>query len=125
VTEPSVRPNDQESENVFALVAQLARRASDGQLVVAAGVGIASAAIIGLLRPSWWLAALPLLCVGSFGIWGIAERTAAERQARLGPAFVGRGTLAAIRITAAVIGTVAGVLALLAIVARAIGTWIS
>ena len=63
-----------EGENIFALVAQLARRATDGQLVIAAAVGIASAALIGLAWPGWWLLALPLLCIGSFGIWGIAER---------------------------------------------------
>ena len=125
MTEPTVRPNDQEGESIFALVAQLARRASDGQLVLAAVVGIASGAAIGLVRPSLWFVALPLLCVGSFGVWGVAERTSAERYARLGPAFVGRRTLAGIRVTAALVGTLAGLLALLAAVARAIGTWIS
>lgn len=114
-----------DGESVFALVAQLARRASDGQLVAAAAIGIASAAIIGLVRPSWWFVALPLLCIGSFGIWGVADRTAAERQHRLGPTFAGRRTLAGVQIVAAVIGTAAGVIALLAVVARAIGTWIS
>ena len=114
-----------DGESVFALAAQLARRASDGQLVGAAAIGIASAAIVGLVRPSWWFVALPLLCVGSFGIWGVAERTAAERQQRLGPTFSGRRALAAVRIIAAVTGTIAGAMVLLAIVARAIGTWIS
>jgi hypothetical protein len=114
-----------DGENLFALVARLARRASDGQLVVAAAAGVASAAIVGLLLPDWWLLALPLLCVGSVGVWGIAERTSAEREARLGPTYGGRRTLAGVRITAAVIGTLAGALALLALVARAIGTWIS
>lgn len=114
-----------DGESLFAVVAQLARRASDGQLVAASAVGIASAAIIGLALPAWWLLALPLLCIGSFGIWGIAERTSAEREARVGPGYVGRRTLAGVRITAAVIGTLAGALTLLALVARAIGTWIS
>jgi hypothetical protein len=124
VTEPDVRSHD-DGENIFALVAQLARRATDGQLVLAAATGIASAAIVGLLRPSWWFVALPLLCVGSFGIWGIAERSAAERVARLGPGFPGHRALAGVRVTAAVIGTLAATLALLTLVARALGTWIS
>ena len=114
-----------DGENLFALVARVARHATDGQLVIAAAVGIASAALIGLVRPSWWFIALPLLCIGSFGIWGIAERTSAERAQRLGPMFGGRRTLAGVRITAAVIGTLAGSLALLALLARALGTWIS
>jgi hypothetical protein len=114
-----------EGENIFALVAQLARRATDGQLVIAAAVGIASAALIGLAWPGWWLAALPLLCIGSLGIWGIAERTAAERLVRLGPSFPGYRALAGVRVAAAIVGTLAGVLTLLALVARAVGTWIS
>ena len=114
-----------DGENLFALIAQIARRATDGQLVGAAAAGIASAAIIGLFLPKLWFLALPLLCIGSFGIWGIADRTSAERQARLGPLYVGRRALEGVRITAAVVGTLAGTLALLAVVARAIGTWIS
>jgi hypothetical protein len=112
-----------EGESIFALVAHLARRASDGQLVLAAATGIAAAAIVGLVRPGWWFVALPLLSIGSFGIWGIAERTSAERLARIGPEFGGRRALASVRVTAAVIGTLSGTLALLAIVARMLGTW--
>ena len=114
-----------DGENLFTLVAQLARRASDGQLVVAAAAGVATAAVVGLVVPTWWFLALPFLCIGSFGIWGIAERTSAERQARLGPAYVGRRALTGIRVTAAIVGTLAGALAILTIVARTIGTWIS
>jgi len=122
VTEPDVRSHD-DGENIFVLVAHVARRATDGQLVLAAGVGIVAAVIIGLIQPGLWLIALPLLCVGSFGIWGIAERTTAERAGRLGPAFAGRRALTGVRVTAAIIGTVAGTLTLLALVARVIGTW--
>lgn len=114
-----------EGENIFSVVAALARRATDGQLVLAAATGIASAALIGLVRPTWWFLALPLLCVGSFGVWGIAERTTAERVARLGPSFPGQRALAGVRAAAAAIGTLAGLLALLTLVARALGTWIS
>jgi len=124
VTEPDVRSRD-EGENIFSVVAALARRATDGQLVLAATTGIASAALIGLVRPTLWFLALPLLCVGSFGVWGIAERTTAERVARLGPSFPGQRALAGVRAAAAAIGTLAGLLALLTLVARALGTWIS
>jgi len=123
VTDPD-RSRD-EGENIFSVVAALARRATDGQLVLAATTGIASAALIGLVRPTWWFLALPLLCVGSFGVWGIAERTTAERVARLGPSFPGQRALAGVRAAAAAIGTLAGLLALLTLVARALGTWIS
>ena len=115
--------SDLDGENVFALIAKLARRASDGQLVAAGAAGIAAAALIGLLVPSWWFAALPLLCIGSFGIWGIAERTAAERLARVGPSFGGRRALAVVRVTAAMVGTLAAALTILTLAAMAIGTW--
>ena len=118
--EPASRDED---ESVFGLVAQLARRASDGQLVLAAAVGVVGAAVVGLVRPGLWFVALPLLCVGSFGVWGIAERVAGERSARLGPGFGGRRALTGIRVTAAVIGTLSGVMTLLVVVARMVGTW--
>ena len=115
--------SDVDGENVFALIAKLARRASDGQLVAAAAVGIAAAAMIGLLVPSWWFAALPLLCIGSFGVWGIAERTSAERLAKAGESFGGRRALAVVRMSAAVVGTLAAALTILTLAAMAIGTW--
>ena len=114
---------DDDGENVFALAARLARRASDGQLVVAAAVGILAASLVGFVRPDLWWVGLPLVCVGSFGVWGIAERTATERTARLGPDFGGRRALTSLRRTAAVVGTLSGVMTLLVIVARMVGTW--
>lgn len=119
--ERGLRPED--GENVFALAARLARRASDGQLVVAAAAGILAASLVGFVRPDLWWVGLPLVCVGSFGVWGIAERTATERTARLGPDFGGRRALTSIRLTAAVVGTLSGVITLLVVVARMVGTW--
>jgi len=123
VTDPVRGSRDDDGENVFALAARLARRASDGQLVVAAAAGILAASLVGFARPDLWWVGLPLVCVGSFGVWGIAERTAAERTARLGPDFGGRRTLTSVRLTAAVVGTLSGVMTLLVIVARMVGTW--
>ena len=123
MTAPEPHPRNEEGESIFALAAQLARRASDGQLVVAAAIGIMAATIVGLVRPDLWFLALPLLCVGSFGVWGIAERTGAERGARLGSNYTGRRALTSLRLTAAVVGTLSGLLTLLVVVARMVGTW--
>jgi hypothetical protein len=123
VSDHEPRGRDEDGENVFALVAQLARRASDGQLVVAAAIGIIAAVLVGLVRPDLWFLGLPFLCVGSFGTWGIAERTETERAARLGPNFGGRRALAGVRASAAIVGTLSATLTLLAGVARMIGTW--
>ena len=123
VSHQKPEPRDEDGASIFALTAQLARRASDGQLVVAAAIGIAAAALVGLIRPDLWFLGLPLLCVGSFGVWGIAERTTVERTARLGADFGGRRALAGVRVSAAIIGTLCGTLTLLTVVARMIGTW--
>jgi len=123
VTDHEPRTRHEDGENVFALAARLARRASDGQLVVAAAAGILAASLVGLVRPNLWWVGLPLVCVGSFGVWGIAERTATERTTRLGPDFGGRRALTSIRLTAAVVGTLSGVMTLLVVVARMVGTW--
>jgi len=123
VSDRELRGRDEDGESVFALAAQLARRASDGQLVVAAAIGIVAAVLVGLVRPDLWFLGLPLLCIGSFGAWGIAERTETERAARLGPHFGGRRALAGVRVSAAIIGTLSGTLTLLTVVARMIGTW--
>ena len=123
VSDHELRGRNEDGESVFALAAQLARRASDGQLVVAAAIGVVAAVLVGLVRPDLWFFGLPLLCIGSFGAWGIAERTETERMARLGPDFGGRRALVGLRISAAIIGTVSGTLTLLTVVARMIGTW--
>ena len=123
VSQQEPRPRDDDGGSIFALAAQLARRASDGQLVVAAAVGILAVSLVGFVRPDLWWVGLPLVCVGSFGVWGIAERTATERTARLGPDFGGRRALTSLRLTAAVLGTLSGVMTLLVIVARMVGTW--
>jgi hypothetical protein len=129
-------PQHPDDENLFSLIAGRARRASDGQLVTASAVGVGGAVLIVLASPGWWFAALPLLCVGSFGIWGIADRTDADRTARAQAAHAGNPpdaasgdagavALAGVRIAAVVIGTAAAALAVLVIMARVVGRWIS
>ena len=63
--------------------------------------------------------------VSSVSSAAIVPTTAAERLARLGPSVPGYRALAGVRVAAAIVGTLAGVLTLLALVARALGTWIS
>jgi len=70
MTDSQPRPGNDDGDSIFAVVAQLARRASDGQLVLAAAAGIAAAAIVGLVRPDWWFVALPLLCQGLLEHYG-------------------------------------------------------
>ena len=123
MTDSRFRSRQEDGESVFALAAHVARRASDGQLVVAAAIGIIAAALVVLVRPSLWFLALPLLSIGSVGAWGIAERTATERAARFGPGFAGHRILATIRLTSAGVATLCGLLTLLVTVAQIVGTW--
>jgi diamine N-acetyltransferase len=106
------------SETLYDLLAGAARRATDAQLAFACGAGLLGIGGIALLRPGWWVVALPLMCVASFGAWGIADR---ERGAG------GRGgaALAAVRVIAAAVGTAAAVAIGGVVMAKVIGTWIS
>jgi hypothetical protein len=104
-------------ETLAAVVSARARRATDGQLVVAVAVGLTSAVAIGIFWPGWWRLALPLVSLAAFGVWGIADRSAGR------PAGASQRVLAALRWTAVVIGTLSIVTFVLALTATAIGTW--
>ena len=73
---------------VYDLIADWARRAPRRRLVTWAIGGAADALGIAVVRPGWWLAATPFLCLAAVGAWGLA----AQRQARLeGGATPARG----------------------------------
>lgn len=107
----------------YAVLAARARRSSDGALAAAAAVGLV--ALVGLLaaRPAWWVLALPLVAVGAYGVWGIAEREEAERRGRAagGP---GRA-LAVVRWLAVALGTGAALLTAFGVLAVLFGRVIS
>ena len=60
------------------LLAAAGRRAPDGLLVAAAGVGLVAAVLPPLLWPAGWLVMLAGGAAAGFGLWGIADRTGAE-----------------------------------------------
>ncbi|HEU4628933.1 MAG TPA: hypothetical protein VFS08_04285 [Gemmatimonadaceae bacterium] len=65
------------------LLADLARRRSDGALALCAGLGLLGAVAAAAGTARWPLLAIPALAaaaVAAFGAWGIADRTAAERH---------------------------------------------
>jgi hypothetical protein len=75
------------------------------------------------LRPAWWAFALPLVCAGAFGLWGILERATAERGA-LRSARYDRAMGVAQWITVA-IGTVCAILTVFAVLGILLGPIIS
>ena len=74
-------PRATEPPGLFAMLAVRARRAPDAVLATMAGIGGVSAIALAAVRPSWWTFALPLVSVGTFGLWGMLERATAERGA--------------------------------------------
>src|SRR5215207_3603857 len=73
----TTHPND----DLFHALTSRARATSDGRLVLAVILGLATTIVIALWRPPAWLI---LGCVGvgtaAFGAWGIADRELAERS---------------------------------------------
>jgi hypothetical protein len=107
-----------EGRTLFELLTALLQRVSDGQLVAACATGLAGVAVIVLLRPSWWRLALPLIVLGAFGAWGIAERERNARGAR-------RVAAALVRVVAILAAGAAAFATVIAVMSVALGTWIS
>jgi hypothetical protein len=107
---------------------EAARRASDGQLALLAGlaipvaVGCATAAFfeVGVLR--WWPVLLVPLFLSAFGFWGIADR---EMHGLHGGS--GRSTSGwhALRAAATLLAVGCAVVAALVFLRFTVGTWIS
>ena len=95
-------------------LARRARGASDARLIVDAVVGfvVALAALLAQ-SPGWYLFTSAGICFLSFGVWGIADREMAERDAASNVAR----SLSIARATSAIVGFIA--LAMLAV--RALG----
>ena len=103
---------------LFALLANSARRASDRRLAACCVYGLGLAGEVVVFHPAWWLLALPAMCLASFGAWGLAERAAAATCSR-----AGISSLRAVQVTAAVLGTLAGLTFLFGAAALCIGSW--
>jgi len=82
----STKPRLADTRTLGDVIGALARRASDGLLVVCVAVGVIGVIAIGLfVRPIWYLTPL-MLAIAAFGGWGIADRERAALGAR-GAAF--------------------------------------
>jgi hypothetical protein len=108
-------------ESLFAVLAGGARRATDGQLVLAVVAGLTGGTAILLWALAWWRWSLPLAAVAAFGGWGIFDRVARERAALQGQGSGGLRALIAARWLTAALGGCATVAAGLALMAQALG----
>jgi hypothetical protein len=59
---------------VYALIAAWALRARQRQLIDWALGGAVAAIGIVIVKPAWWLAAMPFVCVASVGTWGVVSQ---------------------------------------------------
>ncbi|HEX7122983.1 MAG TPA: hypothetical protein VF178_11475 [Gemmatimonadaceae bacterium] len=102
---PSIGKHDQ---SLAALLAARARASSDRRLALHAGAGLVAAVAVLITRPPVWPSlALVAVAVGAYGAWGIADRELGERAARgTAPWWLraARDALAAIGLTAAIVG---------------------
>lgn len=110
--------------NVYAALAERARRMSDLALAACLAVGAAGVIAIVGTGSGLWKLAFPLGALAAFGLWGIAdrERTTATREdmpARL------RDAANAVCWVALAGGTLAGIATALVLLATLLGTIIS
>lgn len=104
--------------SVFDHLAAAGRRAPDGLLALAAGVGLVATILPPLLWPAGWWLALAGGAVAGFGVWGIADRTGAEW--RTGEHRAAGRAAALVAALAAVAGSLAAILFVLGVAAIAL-----
>jgi hypothetical protein len=106
------------------VLAERARGASDGRLVLDVVGGLLLALVFIFWRPKAW--PLPVavgLVFLSFGVWGITDREIAERLTSSVDRMV--PVLRAGRAAAVVVGALALFVALFTVLSVALGTWVS
>jgi hypothetical protein len=113
-----------EPPGLYATLAARARRASDAMLATLAGIGLIATLLLVVERPRWGVFALPLIAVGAFGLWGIAERELTDGDAAGRVAKYRRAIVVAQRLVAA-LGTVAMLATAFAVLGLFLGTIIS
>lgn len=117
-------PVDQSADSEQSLGAfwqRTARRATDAQLAVSAAVFplmLAIALVVVFAWPSiathWWPVVAPPLLVGSFGLWGIADREQSTSRSIF---------WRAVQVFAVIVAVASAAVAALWFLQRVIGTW--
>jgi hypothetical protein len=95
-------------ETVYDVVMRWAMDASRMQLAACAVGGTIDAIQIAVIVPSWWLLAMPLVCIASVGAWGLAAQTLGALDAAHAPRRLPVGLKAAKAVTVT-IGTLAAI----------------
>lgn len=116
-------PVERHSPNVFDILRSRVRAASDGQLVVAASLGVLGLlALVVLRRWPWAAIAACGLFLGA-GVWGILDRTTVPPSVR--GHELPAPLVALTRIVAGLVGLVSLLVLLLGAFGLCLGPWIS
>ncbi|HET7620279.1 MAG TPA: hypothetical protein VFK39_00125 [Gemmatimonadaceae bacterium] len=116
-------PVERRSQNIFDILRDRVRAASDGQLAVAASLGVLGLVALGLFRHWPWAAVAACGVLLGAGIWGILDRSEESPSLR-GRALPGP-IVAATRFMAGIVGLVSLLVLLLGAFGMCLGTWIS
>src|SRR5690242_16039382 len=114
--------------NLLRAIAARARRASDGTLVGCALAGLFAVGGLIWMDGRGWGVLLPMVALGTWGAWGVVDRSVRERTMLRAPGTNGTSTddvLAALRIVLAVAGVATGIAGALALLGMLLGTIIS
>lgn len=110
--------------NVYALLAARARRASVRRLQIDAAFGGVALATAPFLPTLWWALASPIVIVGAYGVWGLADR-GIEGKPRPWEPSASYEILTSVKWLAVAIGTSAAVVAMWGFMRAALSNWIS
>jgi hypothetical protein len=116
-------PVERRSPNLFDILRSRVRAASDGQLAVAASIGVLGLLALGILRRWPWAAVAACGLLLGAGVWGILDRSNAQ------PSMLGRKVPTPVVTVARVVAGFVGLICLLVLLLGAfglcLGTWIS
>ena len=116
-------PAEYQRQTVFDILRARVRAASDGQLALAAAVGVIGLIALGILRRWPWTAvALCGVLLGA-GIWGILDRSGGSTS--VGGRKVPLPLVSALRAGAGFVGLTSLLVLLLGAFGLCLGTWIS
>ena len=109
-------------ESLRSILAERARAASDGRLILDVAAGLLVVLALAIWHPRVWVAPLSMgVTLAAYGAWGLVDREIAERAA-VADSRLAR-VLRILRGFAAIAGVLAAVVACFAILKIGLGEW--
>lgn len=110
------------NESLSAVLAERARAASDGRLILDVAAGLLVVLAVAIWRPRAWIVPCSIgIALAAYGAWGLVDREIAEREATADIRLV--RTLRILRAVAAVAGLFAAAIGCLAVLGIGLGKW--